>query len=126
MSSYTHTVSLEQLRTMIRQAQCPDDPLLIYRWFSLENEALPDHHKEKFAHYEQQFRLLLETLADEVLPAQWRIFCLENINRPLLAMKRLPRFKGSYRTLNRLQYELHITFEYIRAGLYFNAHIGED
>ena len=75
-------VILVKLRNKIRHGEEPDNPTLISLWLSFEedyrdvntgNSTLEDH-------YEKQFNLLLETVADELIPVHWRRVCLDNIS----------------------------------------------
>lgn len=68
-------------------------------------------------HYESQFRLLMEVVVDEILPPHWRCLCLDQIYKPLFAMRRLATDPNSEAYVRALQQELSITTRYVQASL---------
>lgn len=75
------------LHQKIRRAAEPDNPKLIHQFL---NYRLVATMMDREAYREQlvsQFQLLLETIADECLPAHWRCQCLDNIYRPIYNVK---------------------------------------
>lgn len=106
------------LRDKIRYAQEPDNPMLINLWLSMDTPA-PQQTKrdDVWQHFEDQFRLLLETLVDELLPAHWRRSCLDQIYQPLSSLARLSHTPQEQQKLHYLQYELVLSCEYVEASL---------
>ncbi len=67
-------MELTHIRRKIRWGEEPDNPLLISRWLAHENHEHTQQlsQEELRQGYENQFRLLLETLMDELVPSHWR------------------------------------------------------
>lgn len=107
---------VQVLRKKVRSAAEADNPGLITHWLELD---LCRHQgfKSRKEHYERQFRLLLDTIADELLPGHWRCCCLDNINRPLAELSRLSSRSEHQSYINRLQYELNMICHYVSHGL---------
>lgn len=101
--------SLQSLRHKIRYASEPDNPQLITLWLEMENKPEAQPFKQRWQNYEASVRLLLDTLADELLPAHWRISCLDQIYRPLANLQRLVRTDDDLRHLRQLLYEVQVT-----------------
>jgi hypothetical protein len=108
---------IELLRTKIRYAEEPNNPALITDWLLLDQCNDNDSVTKQRQHHEEHFCLLLETIADELLPGHWRCTCLDNINRPLIALKKLSDSDKCLLELNELFYELYITSNYVGATL---------
>lgn len=62
--------------------------------------------------YQGQFRLLLDAICDNLLPAHWRQLCLDNIYRPLTDLNRISQCEASKERLRHLWLELNITSQY--------------
>ncbi|MEH6580106.1 MAG: hypothetical protein V7731_23880 [Amphritea sp.] len=105
------------LRYKIRHATEPDNPALISQWLSLDSCPSYLRIDEQRVHYEQQFRLLLETIADELLPGTWRRACLDQIHKPLTALAEIAFCHDSIQRLNVLHNELRLTCDYVSASL---------
>jgi hypothetical protein len=111
--------SLSLIRNKIRFGQEPDNPLLISLWLNQENlfqqkfENINEHRQ----HIERQFRLLLDTVVDELVPSHWRCTCLDNIYYPLSSLKKLASDKASEQHIQQLINELSVTSNYVAASL---------
>ncbi len=105
------------LRYKIRHATEPDNPALIRQWLELDSCPSYFQLEDQRAHFEQQFRLLLETIADELLPGNWRRACLDQIHKPLTALAELAFCQPSVQHLNVLYDELRLTCAYVSASL---------
>ena len=110
--------SLRVLRNKIRYGTEPDNPTLIRLWFSLDAPN-PNCVFQIRRHFEAQFRLLLETVADELIPAHWRWLCLDNIYKPLCSLQKISDDEESELQLKRLFNELSITARYVEHSLYY-------
>lgn len=102
---------------MIRTAAEPDSPSLLTDWFELDQCDEQQSIQTQREHFESQFRLLLDTVSDELLPSQWRCTCLNNIYRPLKALNKLANSEQSTAELNKLFYELNVICNYVKASL---------
>lgn len=109
------------LEKCIRQASRPDDPQLIGHWLDLmQSPAVftsdictgPQSHKVRWCSYKQQCHLLLDAIADELLPASWRCSCLDSIYRPLQQLQALAETDAEIVELQQLRYELNQTCYY--------------
>jgi hypothetical protein len=111
--------SMKLLRNKIRLGQEPDNPLLISLWLSQENlfQQKIENLSERRQHLERQFRLLLDTIVDELIPSHWRCTCLDNIYYPLSSLKKLASDKTSEQHIQQLIYELSVTSNYVAASL---------
>jgi hypothetical protein len=115
-----HTTLLMSLCTLsqkIRFAMEPDNPVLINQFLNFKlNASTPS----KVFYREQllaQFQLLIDTIADELLPAHWRRQCLDNIYRPLHALQRIADSSHSQQQVLTLTHELRIISHYLQPGL---------
>ena len=95
----------------------PDNPQLITQFLNFKlNVSTPN----KAFYREQllaQFQLLIDTIADELLPAHWRRHCLDNIYRPLHALHRLADGTQSKQQVLALTHELRVISHYLQDGL---------
>jgi hypothetical protein len=115
-----HTTLLMPLCTLsqkIRFAMEPNNPLLINQFLNFKlNVSTPN----KVFYREQllaQFQLLIDTIADELLPAHWRRQCLDNIYRPLHALHRIADGTQSKQQVLALTHELRVISHYFQDGL---------
>ncbi len=120
ITGISDNLSLEVLRDKIRFGTEPDNPALIRLWFSLDS---PNPYQSSISqlrqHHEEQFKLLLETVADELIPAHWRCLCLDNIYKPLCSLQKISNDEESELRLKRLFNELSITTRYVEHSLYY-------
>lgn len=110
-------LTLDLLKQKIRYGSEPDNASLISFWLDLD---LPTSSAidSREAHYESQFRLLLNAIMDELVPNHWRLQCLDHIYRPLMSFNRVAKCTGSKQKLNALFRELTISCNYTEASLY--------
>lgn len=64
-----------------------------------------------------QFNVLLETIADELVCSQWRCWCLDNINRPLFRLERHAQTAEQQLIVKLFYHELRLISHYVSAGL---------
>ena len=117
---------LRVFRTDVRMATHPNDPCIIGEWLRIDRCCDQHDNHRVCPHcpfstqrrcYEQQFRLLLETIADELLAPQWRCSCLDRIHHPLQGLKSLANTPDSTAHLRELRQELATISYYVRYGL---------
>lgn len=106
------SIYIQLLRKKIRHGTEPDNPELVNLWLLMEEEAVRDCHKVRWAMYQRQFDLLLESISDELNSLSWRHWCLDNINRPLINLKRLVSTHKEQQEFRRLCEVLRVTSEY--------------
>ena len=119
---YVMSAQLSVLRNKIRFGLEPDNPALIALWLANEcdvNSTNKDY-RELSKMYEQQFRLLLETIIDELVPAYWRRTCLDYIYRPLSSLQRIAITDEGQALVRKLNYELTVSCQYIEGGLHYD------
>lgn len=108
---------LQHVQKQIRFAKEPDNPSLISHYLDIDTCRQKSVESLK-QHYERQFRLLLDTVADELIPSHWRCCCLDNINKPLGQLARLfANNQDGQAYLCKLKYELNMTCHYVLSGL---------
>lgn len=112
---YGEQKQLDEIRSKIRYAKEPDNPQLINCWLALGQAGYSVLDKRH--HFEDQFRLLLDTVVDEILPSHWRCTCLDSIYRPLMELRQLVDTPESQAHLRALQNELSVTGRYVQCGL---------
>ncbi len=122
-----NNLSIKKITSVIRRGEQPNKPELIDLWLELDNCCSLFNHQIQFCeccslerqrqHYEQQFRLLLETVVDEIVASHWRCICLDNVYRPLANIKRLVKNEQSKQELQALFYELSVTSHYVKGSL---------
>lgn len=94
----------------------PDNPLLL-RHFLLAEPDNTAHKEHQRAYYHDQFRLLMDTIADDCVPGHWRCICLDHVYLPLQAMQKLADGESCRRQLTRLYAELRIISHYFQASM---------
>ncbi len=119
MSALEFQPEINLIRYKIRNGSEPDNPTLFFLWFNYEEKLLSDDNCLKFQRsiYESQFNLLLDAVIDELVPKRWRCQCLDQIYRPLTALKRISNNKESESQIKRLLYELSVTSHYVENSL---------
>lgn len=110
------SVAINMLAHKIRQGSEPDNPALIHLWLSCQQTQNQSIDKLRASHT-AQFRLLLETVLDELVPAHWRRICLDNIYLPLSTLKKLSNNESSEQHLRSLFNELAISTRYVENSL---------
>ncbi|WP_162628747.1 MULTISPECIES: hypothetical protein [Marinobacter] len=80
----------QRLRTRIRHGLEPDNPALVMMWLDFEdNQCAGSPCDQQWRCYRDAVDLLLETFTDELNPSHWRVFCLDQLVRPLCCLQRL-------------------------------------
>lgn len=105
------------LQDKIRFALEPENPGLLSEYLShhaVRNDMTKTKHQQVL---EEQFRLLLDTMADECLPVHWRQQCLDHIYMPLSALWRISDTEKNRTQVRQLFSELRIIGNYFTAGL---------
>lgn len=103
----------KQLRQKIRHAQEPDNPTLLMTWFNLEeSECARSSLEQQWQRYRSSVELLLDTFADDLNPAHWRVLCLDSLVRPLGCLQRLAKNDWQTRELHRLLQEVSTISHY--------------
>jgi len=110
-------MSKDRLYRKIRNAENPNNPELIRQYLTQTPLLEPNTKEACRAHLVKQFKLILDTVADDYLPAHWRCLCLDHIYLPLHALQRLADCKQSKRQLVLLSNELRVISHYFQAGL---------
>lgn len=117
----SHLVKI--LRHKVRFAATPNTPPLIQDWLDAENQCGPEHYNSTKAisnlriKYESQFRLLLETIADDLIPSHWRCTCLDHIYKPLFELKQLADSEEADLYVQSLCHELFAISHYHHASM---------
>lgn len=107
------------IRDKIRFGKNPNNPELISLWLIQENfiqEGVGCLSLRR-QHCEDQFRLLLEAVVDEMLPKHWRHHCLNHIYQPLASLKKISNSEKSEERLRQLLSELSTSCRYVAASL---------
>ena len=105
------------LRYKIRNAIQPDNPALISQWLAIDTCPSYYHFNQQRLHYEKQFFFLLETIADELLPGSWRRACLDQIQKPLMALAEISFQPTDKARLSELYDALRVTCDYVMGSL---------
>jgi len=113
------SIMLSILKDKIRYAKEPDNPMLISLWLSAEDSKQDIGYEELNlqSHYQEQFYLLLETIADELIPVHWRRTCLDNIYKPICSLQRIAKNEKQQTQVQTLLHELSLTAQYFKHSL---------
>ena len=111
---------LSNLKEKIRYGKEPDNPMLISLWLTEEERCrdIKNTQQDLSCHYQAQFYLLLEAVADELNPAHWRRVCLDNIYKPICSLQRTAQTEVSRQKVQKLLQELAVTCEYVKHSLH--------
>ena len=99
---------INKLRYKVRYGNEVNNPNLVNNWFSMEESLNNSDTDSKWQLYQAQFSLLIDVLADDMLPSHWRTWCLDNIYKPLNALQRLVGDQQQHYQLNEMYNELRI------------------
>lgn len=108
---------IQSLYQKIRQATEPNNPDLIKQFLDLSLEQVPNSIEDQRNCMLNQYQLLIDTLADEYLPAHWRTQCLDHIYIPLFGLQQLADTNQAQQSVRKLFHELRVTCNYVQAGL---------
>ncbi|MEM7360871.1 MAG: hypothetical protein AAF431_17405 [Pseudomonadota bacterium] len=110
-------MTISELYRKVRNAEEPDNcGLVLYalsEYAEAGNRSLVEYRQCLF----DQFRLLMDTAADECLPAHWRQLCLDQIHRPLGLLWNLADNQYGREEVMRLYTELRVVGDYIAPSL---------
>lgn len=110
LAESTANQHIVKLQHQIRYATSPDSPELIGVWLRMTQDASKTlSAKNRRAQHRAEFRLLLDTYCDELLPTHWRDTCLNAINRPLVALNGLSQSADHQKEIKALLNELRVT-----------------
>ncbi|MCL2913898.1 hypothetical protein L2725_08835 [Shewanella corallii] len=110
--------AINALREKVRYATEEDNPGLVLLWLSAEETSLNNDMEAARVLFQAQYQLLLDTLADDLNPPHWRLWCLDNIYRPLQGLSRLASTARQQAHLRNLLVELRLTTQYCRTALH--------
>ena len=119
MSNDLYDISIEVIKNKIRHGTEPNNPALISLWLTKEGDlqqTLADKSELRLL-FENQFRLLLETIVDDLVPNFWRRTCLDYVYRPLTSLKGISDSEQSVSHLRQLTYELSTKCRYIEQNI---------
>lgn len=111
------TRAINSIRKKIHYAEDKENPELVLFWLTAEQTLFTGSYfsgdnaaRQKM--YQDQFRLLLDVICDNLIPLHWRQLCLDNIYRPLTELNRVSHCAASKKKLRHLWLELNITSQY--------------
>lgn len=110
----TQLNTLKHIRKTIRHGLKPEQPQLFQLWFNIEDEYVDDQQDSAWNANINQFRLLLDTFADVIIPPHWRWQCLDHIQRPLLRLSRSISSQSQQQQFRQLLTELRVTSHYFK------------
>ena len=110
---------IQLIRDKIRFGKNPNNPELIPLWLTQESviQDSVDCLILRRQNYEDQFRLMLETVVDELVPRHWRQLCLEYIYQPLSSLRKISCGEQTENRLRQLLAELSSSCRYVAATL---------
>ena len=90
------------LQRAVRTGSEPDRPELLYAYLRICDEAVPDLPQSlQLLRYEAVCDVLLEAICDDLVPHHWRVTCLDNLPKPLLALRSLASSRKAKRRVDR-------------------------
>ena len=111
------TPAINNLRQNLRYAEDHTNPQLMTLWLMSEQALIDDNHSSRWALYQAEFHLLLDTISDNLLPLHWRQLCLDNIYKPLTDLSRISACENTKKQLRYLWLELNVTSNYFQESL---------
>uniref|UniRef100_UPI0035149331 hypothetical protein n=1 Tax=Pontibacterium sp. TaxID=2036026 RepID=UPI0035149331 len=108
------TVDYNTLERMIRNGHQPDNPCLLDRYLAL-GEARASAYRPAAARHAVHMRTyttLLETICDSCIATHWRVLCLDQIYKPLIAMERLASTQTDKKQIRKLHNDLSVLSHY--------------
>lgn len=109
--------AINSLRHKIRFGLEENNPSILGLWLSMEENVGAKNTFDQWSLYKAQYRLLIDTLSDDMLPNHWRACCLDHIYKPLIELNKLAITEHQVQQLNRLYYELRVTSNFFQSGL---------
>ena len=107
------------LKKNIRMGTMPNSPLILKNYLEIPAKA-NSTLVEKRAHYEEKFRLLIDTIADDCVVGHWRCLCLDHINMPLRTLQSLSNTPNSRRYVTGLYTELRAISNYFQVSMTYH------
>ncbi len=106
-------LDLIAMRHAVRYGEQPDSPHLIQRWLVLEELVFPHScNCVRRRVYRREYDLLLEAIADELVPESWRQLCMDYSHHPLNGLSSIATKPHQRRSVNRLQWQLRTIASY--------------
>ncbi|MEM6987415.1 MAG: hypothetical protein AAF499_12850 [Pseudomonadota bacterium] len=105
------------LERVVRSGELPDRSDLIITWFVLTTAKPTEPLLNQLNTHHRQVLVLLDAIADDLVPTSWRRCCVNNINRPMNALSQLVRCDCNRRALNQLEHEVRQTLAYYEPAL---------
>jgi len=122
MSFYNQEIKTNDLFVLkrnIRYGTMPNTPLLLKYYLDIlpaDNQSFASY----WSHYEDQFRLLIDTIADDCIEGHWRCLCLDYIYLPLKALHELSDCPNCQKKLAALRTELRVISNYFQVSMTYN------
>lgn len=102
---------IQRMRCQVRLGLCADNPACIMDWFRAEEQRVTGGAARWRLHL-AQFRLLIDTFADDLVDTVWRDVCLDRIYYPLGVLSRLAETPEQRRDYLRCVDELRVVSHY--------------
>jgi len=114
MIDLTETFDYNTLECMIRNGHQPDNPCLLDRYLALGEARAATNlpATEQRAVHMRTFNTLLETICDSCIATHWRVLCLDQIYKPLIAMERLASTQTDRTRVRTLHNDLSVLSHY--------------
>lgn len=104
---------LDGLKEKVRHGTDADNPQVLSLWFLNEELLIANLNVSlRWQRYWQQALLLLEVYADDLVPKQWQILCLDNLYRPLMNLQRMACDMQQKQQLKHLIFEIRAIEQY--------------
>ena len=106
-------LELMQLRQQVRYGEQPDNPALLDRWLVLEELVFPRVCScVKRRVYRREYDLMLEAMADELVPLHWRQLVLDRMHHPLNGLSAIASKPHQRKSVNRLRWQMNTIASY--------------
>lgn len=102
----------DELTCKVRYATHENNPEIIKSWLQATSPAQVESIQTCRRIYRYQFKLLMETICDDLIPSHWRRTCLDNIYKPLHGFQRVALCPHSRHTLKLMYVELNQSIKY--------------
>lgn len=101
----------------MRNGTQPHHPILLSTWLSVDVPSADACPMVQWHHYCEQALTLIDTIADDLVPMQWRQWCLDAVHTPLHTLSMLANTQEQEDYIDYLYYNLDTTSHYAFAGL---------
>lgn len=102
----------EGLAHKVRYAIHENSPEIIKSWLQATSPSQVESIQACRRIYRYQFKLLMETICDDIIPGHWRRTCLDNIYKPLHGFQRVALCPHSRHILKLMYAELNQSIKY--------------